>query len=163
MNFHLIIQVNSQLLEFHILNWTHKDNLTNTLICWIFKHCKYFKYQTDIDYSKIISLFAKLIPEWAQIWNQIFFFFFFFCFLGPHPLRMEVPRLGIELELQLPAYATATAARDLSHIYDLHHSSQHCWILNPPSKARDWTLFLMYSSWVCYHRATMGTPWKKIL
>ena len=37
------------------------------------------------------------------------FFFFFFCFLGPHPQHMEVPRLGVELEMQLPAYATATA------------------------------------------------------
>ena len=33
---------------------------------------------------------------------------------------MEVPRLGVELELQLPTYATATAISDLSHICDLH-------------------------------------------
>ena len=31
---------------------------------------------------------------------------------------MEVPRLGVELELKLPAYATATAMPDPSHIYD---------------------------------------------
>ena len=35
-------------------------------------------------------------------------FFFFFVFLGPHPWHMEVPRLGVKCELQLPAYATAT-------------------------------------------------------
>ena len=29
---------------------------------------------------------------------------------------MEVPRLGVESELQLPAYATATATPDLSPI-----------------------------------------------
>ena len=28
-------------------------------------------------------------------------------FLGPHPRHMEVPRLGVESELQLPAYNTA--------------------------------------------------------
>ena len=28
-----------------------------------------------------------------------FFFFFFSVFLGPHPWQMEVPRLGVELEL----------------------------------------------------------------
>ena len=28
-----------------------------------------------------------------------------FCFLGPHPWSMEVPRLGVELELQLQAYS----------------------------------------------------------
>ena len=31
-----------------------------------------------------------------------------FGFLGPHPWLMEVTRLGVKLELQLPAYATAT-------------------------------------------------------
>ena len=30
---------------------------------------------------------------------------------------------GIELELQLPAYTTATAMQDPSHIFDLRHSS----------------------------------------
>ena len=40
--------------------------------------------------------------------QQYFFFFFFFCFLGPHLRYMEVLRLGVESELQLPAYATAT-------------------------------------------------------
>ena len=39
-----------------------------------------------------------------------FLFFFFFFFLGPYPRHMEVPRLGVQSELQLPAYATATAA-----------------------------------------------------
>ena len=38
-----------------------------------------------------------------------FFFFPPFFFLGPHPLHMEAPRLGVESELQLPAYTTATA------------------------------------------------------
>ena len=45
------------------------------------------------------------------------------CFLGPHPRHMEVPRLGVESELQQPAYTTATAIRDPNHIHDLHHSS----------------------------------------
>jgi len=35
--------------------------------------------------------------------------FFSFCFLGLHLKHMEVPRLGVELELKLPAYAAATA------------------------------------------------------
>ena len=29
--------------------------------------------------------------------------FFFFCFLGPYLWHMKVPRLGVKLELQLPA------------------------------------------------------------
>ena len=37
---------------------------------------------------------------------------FFFFFLGLHLQHMEVPRLGVKLELQLPAYTTATAMQD---------------------------------------------------
>ena len=43
---------------------------------------------------------------------------------------MEVPRLEVELELTLPAYAIATATQDLSHICDLHHSLQQSQIFN---------------------------------
>ena len=66
-----------------------------------------------------------------------------FFFLGRHPWRMEVPRLGVELELQLPAYATATATQDLSRVCDLHHSSRQRWTVKPLSKARDQTCILM--------------------
>jgi len=50
--------------------------------------------------------------------------FYFFVFLGRHPQHMEVPRLGIESELQPLAYTTATAMQDLSRVCDLHHSSR---------------------------------------
>ena len=61
---------------------------------------------------------------------------------------MEVPRLGVESELQLPAYTTATAMPDLSHIYDLHRISQQCVILNPLGEAEDKTRILMDASQV---------------
>ena len=35
---------------------------------------------------------------------------------------MDVPRLGVESELQLPAYTTASAAPDPSHVCGLYHS-----------------------------------------
>ena len=35
-------------------------------------------------------------------------------------MEMKVPRLGVKLELELPAYTTAAAMQDLSHICDLH-------------------------------------------
>ena len=62
-----------------------------------------------------------------------------FFFLGPLPWHMEVPMLGVELELQPLAYTTATAMRDLSCVCDLHHSSRQHRILNPMSEARDRT------------------------
>ena len=58
---------------------------------------------------------------------------------GPYPRHMEVPRLGISSELQLPSYTTARALRDLSLVCDLHPSSWQHRILNPLSEARDRT------------------------
>ena len=63
---------------------------------------------------------------------------------------MEVPRLGVESELQLPAYTTATATLDQSCICDLHHSSWQRRIFNPQSEARDQTHVLMDTSCVRY-------------
>ena len=42
----------------------------------------------------------------SLFWGSLSFF------LWPHLLHMEVPRLGVELELQLLVYATATAMPD---------------------------------------------------
>ena len=52
---------------------------------------------------------------------------------------MEVPKLGVKLELQVPAYATATAMQDQSQVCNLYHSSWQHQILQPLSKARDRT------------------------
>ena len=40
-------------------------------------------------------------------------YLFIFVLLGLHRQHMEVPRLGVESELQPPAYATTTAMTDL--------------------------------------------------
>ena len=77
-------------------------------------------------------------------------FFLFFVFSGLHPWHMEVCRLGAQLELQLPAYATATAPWDLNPVCDLHHSSQQRRILNPQSNARDRTCNIMGTSQICF-------------
>jgi len=62
---------------------------------------------------------------------------------------MEVPRLGVELELL--AYTTATATWDLSHVCDLHTAHDNAGSsLNPLSKARDRTCILMGTSRVHY-------------
>ena len=66
-----------------------------------------------------------------------------FDILGPYPGHMEVPRLGVESELQLPAYTTA-------------HSNARSF--NTLSKAMDRICILMDTWWVCYHWVTMGTP-----
>ena len=50
---------------------------------------------------------------------------------------MEVPRLGVESELQLLAYTTATVMQELSCVCDLHHSSGQRQIPNLLSEARN--------------------------
>ena len=86
--------------------------------------------------------------------------FFSAFFLGLHLQHMEVPRLGVKLELQVPDYTTATETRDLSRICNLHHSSQQHRIPNPLSEARDRTHILVDISWICFCCVTMGTPLK---
>ena len=86
--------------------------------------------------------------------DEIFLFFSFFFpsfFLGPYIQCMAVSRLGVESELQLLAYTTATATWDPSCICNLHHSSRQCQIPGPPSKARDRTCILMDTSQILLH------------
>ena len=77
-----------------------------------------------------------------------------FWFLGPKPWHVEVPRLEVQSELQLPGYTTATAMRNLSCTCNLYHSSPQCWILNLLSQAKDWTCIFMDTSQICTHCST---------
>ena len=86
----------------------------------------FFPIITGLQYSVNFLLYSIIL----------FFCFFFVVFvLGPHLQHMEVPRLGVKSELRLPAYATAIAMQDPSHVCDLHHTSRQCQILNPPNEA----------------------------
>ena len=73
---------------------------------------------------------------------------------------MEVPRLGVESELWLLVYTTATAIAtpDLSCICNLHHSSWRRRILNPLHEARVRTCNLRVPSRIRFHCAMMETP-----
>ena len=91
-------------------------------------------------------------------------------FLRLPPRHMDVPKLGDESKLQLPACTTATATwlrircchelwcRSPNRVCDLHHSSWQHLILNPMSKARDRTCILMDPSQVHFCSTTMETP-----
>ena len=48
-----------------------------------------------------------IAPQWELLETSLSLFS-----LRLHLWHMEVPRLGVESELQLPAYTTATATRD---------------------------------------------------
>ena len=103
--------------------------------------------------KEILNFVWKLLflPTLILSLSLLFYLFYFiFLFLGPHLQHVEVPRLGVVLELQLPAYTTATTTRDLSHIWDLNRSLLQHWIFNPPSEATGGTCILMDTSPVCY-------------
>ena len=102
----------------------------------------------------IISSYWFLICYVATIYADTTVFFF----LGPHLQHVEFPRLGIESELQGPAYTTATAMPDLSHICDLHYSSWQCWILNSLKEARDRTHVLMDTSQILFRCTKWELP-----
>ena len=100
------------------------------------------------NYSPLPSFLPSSLPS---------FFFFLPSFLSlPYPQYMEIPRLGVELEFQLPVYTTTTAMPDASRVFDLYHSSWQRQILNPLSKARDRTCILMITSWIRFHCATFN-------
>ena len=61
------------------------------------------------DIRTIIIWFLIFLERWVFF---IIYLFTYFCFLGLHVRHMEIPRLGVELELQLLTYVTATATQD---------------------------------------------------
>ena len=58
----------------------------------------------------------QMMTKWKGF--RFYLFVYLFCFLEPQVQHMEVPKLGVESELQLPAYTLATAMWDLSCVCD---------------------------------------------
>ena len=100
--------------------WSPKTNLTRTHLI-------------------ILLLFVMHVPVLSFLPPSLCFSFLFFLSLlsiQGHTCdlqHVEVPSLGVESELQLPAYVC-------------HSMPQQCCILNPLSKARDQTHVLMDNS-----------------
>ena len=80
-----------------------------------------------------------------------YLFIYLVFFLGLHPQQMDVPRLGVELDLQLLAYAIATETQDPSCVCNLHHSSRQGQILNLLSEDRDRSCVLMVTGQIHFH------------
>ena len=59
---------------------------------------------------------CRVRPSRSELGLKILHFFFF---LRPHLQHMEDPGLGVELEVQLPAFTTAIAMPDPSCVFDL--------------------------------------------
>ena len=74
---------------------------------------------------------------------------------------MEIPKLGVKLELQLVAYTTATETWDLSQSSTYTTVPGQHLIPNPLSKARVQICILMDTSQIHFCCTTMGTPVSK--
>ena len=127
------------------------------LYCIWMKRSRLFSLPCHGRWSWFPSICFKL--------QQVDHFIYLFFFLSPHLQHLAVPGLGVESELQLPAYTTATAVQDLSRICDLCCSFGQRRILNPGIQ---WGQALnTHSHGHCVgfltHWATMGTPKLNIL
>ena len=129
--FHKWVKIN-----FHTLCVTDKIR-HHYFYCW----CPSKLWDTHCSPDAGVSNIDKLIqgPNAVTHREKTLSIIFWGGGLEPHPQYMEVPELEVELELQLPAYATAIATQNLSHVCELYHSSLQCQILYPLSKARDRT------------------------
>ena len=76
------------------------------------------EFQPDLAYLITFAQFENL-DRLAVLILLKYPIFFFFVFLGPHFWHMDVPRLGVKSELELPVYTIATATPDPCHICDL--------------------------------------------
>ena len=102
-------------------SWEEKNKGTIRLMGYIHLQDPYW---TRTDIGKLVKANGKknsyldatlLIPSFVVVVVAISW---------AAPTAMEVPRLGVESELQPPAYARATATRDPSRVCNLHHSSR---------------------------------------
>ena len=73
--------------------------------------------QKNLNYYNDLRL-----TDTACIIFKVLFYFILYCFLGPHLWHMEVPRLGVKLELQLPATPQQHQISAVSATYTAAHS-----------------------------------------
>ena len=76
-------------------------------------------FSSFMEIKFLVGFLIIYIIYYSKNVYQLLLYFFFF--LGLHLWHMGVPRLGVQLELQLLPYPTSTAAQDPSHFCDLHH------------------------------------------
>ena len=79
----------------------------------------------------------KRLPVCGSLLKGEIIILFVYLIFRASPAAYGSSQARIESELQLPAYATATATWGPSHVCSLHHSSWPCRITNPLIEARD--------------------------
>ena len=117
------------------------------------------KFQRGFHMANFLYMNCQVNWFWKHILLCDIMFELTFFSLWLHLRHMEVPRLGVQLELELPAYTTATATPDLSCVCNLHSSLQR-----KPDPLTHWSrpgvkplsLSILVRYLTCW--VTMGTP-----
>ena len=149
-------------LAVHPSSFVSDETSVNPLVValtwlWTFRSFLFFPVLQPTPTLPVPSQMST--AESSVSFKASFFSSTFFFFLGPRLQHMEVPRLGVKSE-QLPAYTTATATWDPSHVCDLQCNSGQPRLGNPLSEVRNQIRSLMDTSWARYRRASMGIPLK---
>ena len=127
--------------EGHFLGWEHSKirlwwlhnstKITKLCFCsgWILCHIndtslKLFSFHVKQHLAQLI------VSSSLKSCLHFFFFFLFLPFRATPAAYGCSQARGLQSELQLPAYTTATPTPDPSHVCDLHRSSRQCHILN---------------------------------
>ena len=89
-----------------------------------FEKVKFDVYLNILYYLVLIELFFILKKVLILFYSILFYsiLFYSFCLLGPHLWHMEVPRLGVDLELQL----SHSHSNAISKLPDLSLLSAFC-------------------------------------
>ena len=98
----------------------HCENCKSVLVCLLLQDCI---IETTVHFVIHCVSNRAGLSDVPQLYLFIYLLVFL-PFLGLLRRHMEVPRLGVQSELQPLAYTRATATWDPSCIFDLHHSSQ---------------------------------------
>ena len=115
----------------------------------------------DVNYDlqwRNVSIYNQQMITFTSTRRTTYIFFFFcFCFLGPHPGHMEIPRLGVQSELQLSDYVpqpqqcqiwavSATCTTAHSNSRSLTH-----WAKPGIEPASSWILVRFVNHWATNH------------
>ena len=101
----------SSFIDLHSAIQFSQHHLLKRLVFPPFYFYLFILVEQEVYYSH------SVVPEGFDV-SPTLYSFNFFVFLGPHTWHMEVSRLGVQTELQLPAYTTAT--QDPRCVFDLH-------------------------------------------
>ena len=128
LTFQIFIPALSAILDVYLLNWQTVGHYWSGAISTQCLLYSLYSGYLDILVVGLDRTEEQLNSRWGSVAHFSLSFFFF---LGLPLWHMEVPRLGVEWELHLLAYTTATAMPHPWRVCDLHHSSRQHRILNP--------------------------------